>query len=406
MVIVQKYGGSSLGSIEKIKYVAKKVIDKKRAGSKVVVVVSAMGDTTDHLIDRAKTITNNPDRRELDRLLSTGEQVSAALLSIAIKSMGEDSVSFTGPQVGILTTDTYTNARILSIDNKKIMDALNNGKIVVITGFQGVSHNGDITTLGRGGSDTSAVAIAASLGAKCEIYTDVDGIYTADPRKVSNPKKLSYISYDAILELASLGAKVMHSRSIEIAKKFNVEVYVASTFSNEKGTLIAKEDEMEEMVVTGITSNEEEVKITVYNLSVKSKALSRLFGKISSENVNVDMISETAISHGFFDCSFTIPTSEMLIVKKTLEEFKDEFPEVHYTIDEDIVKISAVGVGMRSHPGVAAKVFEALEEENIEIQMITTSEIRISCIIKKEYEKLALNKIAEEFKLVNEIYKR
>ena len=399
MVIVQKYGGSSLASIEKIKYVAKKVIAKKRAGNKVVVIVSAMGDTTDKLIEMTKRITQDPDKRELDRLLSTGEQVSSALLSITIKSMGEESVSFTGPQVGIATTDTYTNARILSIDSKKIIDALNDDKIVVIAGFQGVSHNGDITTLGRGGSDTSAVAVAASLGAKCEIYTDVDGIYTADPRKVNNPKKLSRISYDAILELASLGAKVMHSRSIEIAKKFNVEVYVASTFSNEKGTVITKEDEMERMVITGITSNEKEVKITVYNLPVKSKALSRLFGKISSSNVNVDMISETAISQGSFNCSFTVPAGEMLTVRKSLEEFKNEFKDVRYVIDKDIVKISVVGVGMRSHPGVAAKVFEALEEENIEIQMITTSEIRISCIIKKEYEKLALNKIAEEFNL-------
>ena len=399
MVIVQKYGGSSLASIEKIKYVAKKVIAKKRAGNKVVVIVSAMGDTTDKLIEMTKRITQDPDKRELDRLLSTGEQVSSALLSITIKSMGEESVSFTGPQVGIATTDTYTNARILSIDSKKIIDALNDDKIVVIAGFQGVSHNGDITTLGRGGSDTSAVAVAASLGAKCEIYTDVDGIYTADPRKVNSPNKLSRISYDAILELASLGAKVMHSRSIEIAKKFNVEVYVASTFSNEKGTVITKEDEMERMVITGITSNEKEVKITVYNLPVKSKALSRLFGKISSSNVNVDMISETAISQGSFNCSFTVPASEMLTVKKSLEELKNEFKDVRYVIDKDIVKISVVGVGMRSHPGVAAKVFEALEEENIEIQMITTSEIRISCIIKKEYEKLALNKIAEEFNL-------
>ncbi len=399
MVIVQKYGGSSLESIEKIKYVAKKVIAKKRAGNKVVVIVSAMGDTTDKLIEMTKRITQDPDKRELDRLLSTGEQVSSALLSITIKSMGEESVSFTGPQVGIATTDTYTNARILSIDSKKIIDALNDDKIVVIAGFQGVSHNGDITTLGRGGSDTSAVAVAASLGAKCEIYTDVDGIYTADPRKVNSPNKLSRISYDAILELASLGAKVMHSRSIEIAKKFNVEVYVASTFSNEKGTVITKEDEMERMVITGITSNEKEVKITVYNLPVKSKALSRLFGKISSSNVDVDMISETAISQGSFNCSFTVPAGDMPTVKKSLEEFKNEFKDVRYVIDKDIVKISVVGVGMRSHPGVAAKVFEVLEEENIEIQMITTSEIRISCIIKKEYEKLALNKIAEEFNL-------
>ncbi len=399
MIIVQKYGGSSVSTIEKIKYVAEKIISKKRAGNKVVVVVSAMGNTTDHLIEMTKTITNNPDRRELDRLLSTGEQASSALLSITIKSMGENSTSFTGPQVGIVTTDTYTNARILSIDNKKIMNALNNNRIVVIAGFQGVSHNGDITTLGRGGSDTSAVAVAASLGAKCEIYTDVNGIYTADPRKVNNPKKLSHISYDAILELASLGAKVMHNRSIEIAKKFNVEIYVASTFSNEKGTTIGKEDEMERMVITGITSNEKEIKITVYNLPTKSKALSRLFSKISSKDVNVDMISETAISDDSFDCSFTIPANKKLSIKESLEELKNEFPKIHYDIDEDIVKISVVGVGMRSHPGVAAKVFKALEEENIETQMITTSEIRISCIIKKEYEKKALNKIAEEFNL-------
>ncbi len=400
MIIVQKYGGSSVSTIKKIKYVAQKVIRKKRADNKVVVIVSAMGDTTDHLIGMTKAITSNPNRRELDRLLSTGEQVSSALLSITIQSMGENSVSFTGPQVGIVTTDTYTNARILSINGKKIMNALDGGKIVVIAGFQGVSHSGDITTLGRGGSDTSATAIAASLGAKCEIYTDVDGIYTADPRKVNNPKKLSYISYNAILELASLGAKVMHSRSIEIAKKFGVELYIASTFSDERGTIIGEENEMERMAVTGITSNNKEIKITVYHLPIRSKALSELFGRISNRNVNVDMISETVISGNSFDCSFTVPESEELVLKKSLGELKSKFPEICYDIDKDIVKISIVGVGMRSYPGVAAKVFKVLEEENIEIQMITTSEIRISCIIKKAYERLALNKLAKEFNLI------
>ncbi len=399
MVIVRKYGGSSVSTTEKIKRIAEKIVNEEKKGNKMVVVVSAMGDTTDNLINLAKAITDNPNRRELDRLLSTGEQVSSALLSIAIKSIGGDAVSFTGPQIGILTTDKYTKARILSIDNKKIINALNNNKIVVIAGFQGVSHNGDITTLGRGGSDTSAVAIAASLGAKCEIYTDVDGIYTADPRKVKNPKKLSHISYEAILELASLGAKVMQNRSVEIAKKFNVVVYVASTFSEENGTVIYKEDEMERIVVTGITSNEKEVRITVYNLPVKGNTLSKLFNKISGKNVNVDMISQITISNGLFDLSFTVPISEKEYVEESLRELKSEFPQVDYHIDEDIVKISVVGVGMRSHAGVAAEVFETLEEENIDIKMVTTSEIRISCIIKKEYEKLALNKLAEKFDL-------
>ncbi len=400
MIIVCKYGGSSVSTVEKIKRIAEKIVNKEKEGNKIVVVVSAMGDTTDNLIDLTKVITDDPDRRELDRLLSTGEQVSSALLSIAIKSIGGNAVSFTGQQIGILTTDEYTNARILSIDSDKIIKALNDNKVVVIAGFQGVSRNGDITTLGRGGSDTSAVAIAASLGAKCEIYTDVDGIYTADPRKVQNPKKLSHISYDAILELASLGAKVMQNRSVEIAKKFNVEVYVASTFSDEIGTVIAKEDEMERIVVTGVTSNDKEVKITVYGLPVKGNALSKLFDKMSGKNINVDMISQATISNGLFDLSFTVPVSEEGYVGESLKELKNEFSQVSYNVNKDIVKISVVGVGMRSHPGVAAEVFRLLEEGNIEIQMITTSEIRISCIIKKEYEKLALNKLAEKFELI------
>jgi aspartate kinase len=400
-LIVQKYGGTSVATIDKIRHVAKKVVESKKAGNDLVVVVSAMAGETDRLIDLAHQIVDKPDEREYDVLVSTGEQVSIALLSMAIKDLGVRAVSFLGFQIKIITNDDFTKARILDIDSEKITNELKNGRVVVIAGFQGIDELTNVTTLGRGGSDTTAVAIAATLKADvCEIYTDVEGVYTTDPNICPNARKLERISYDEMLEMASLGAKVLHTRSVEFAKKNSVPIHVRSTFSRNTGTLVTKEDEiMEKVVVSGITYNKKEAKITIVKVPDKPGIASRIFKPISEANINVDMIIQNISEDGLADVTFTVAESDF---KKALGVIKDVVKEIgaaDVQYDKDVVKVSIVGVGMKSHAGVAAKMFTVLADEGINIMMISTSEIKISCVINAKYTELAVRILHDAFEL-------
>lgn len=400
-LIVQKYGGSSVANAERIKRVARRVVETKRKGNRVVVVVSALGDTTDELLTLAGSITAQPNERELDMLLSTGEQVSVALLAMAIQELGEKAISFTGPQVGIITDTMHTKARILDINTERIEQALRAGNIVIVAGFQGKTIHEEITTLGRGGSDLTAVALAKALSAKhCEIYTDVNGIYTADPRVVRKARKLASISYDEILELASLGAKVMQSRSVEVGKKFNVPIWVRSSMNHTEGTLITKETvKMEEVLVSGVALNEDEAKITIFKAPDKPGVAARIFQVIADHRVNVDMIIQNKTETKTTDISFTVFKSEL---KKALEAIKKAAKLVHaghVVCDQNIAKISIVGIGMRSHTGVASRMFGVLAKNKINIQMISTSEIKISCVVDGKKGKAAARVLHQAFGL-------
>jgi len=400
-LIVQKYGGTSVATIDKIKHVAKKVVETKKAGNDLVVVVSAMAGETDRLIELAHQIVDRPDEREYDVMVSTGEQVSIALLSMAIQTLGCKAVSFLGFQIKIVTNSDFTKARILNIDSEKITNELKNGSIIVIAGFQGIDEQGNITTLGRGGSDTTAVAVAAALKADvCEIYTDVEGVYTTDPTICANARKLERISYDEMLEMASLGAKVLHTRSVEFAKKYSVPIHVRYTFSQNTGTLVTKEDEiMEKVIVSGVTYNKDEAKITIVKVPDKPGIASKIFKPISEANINVDMVIQNVSEDGFTDVTFTVSKSEC---KKALEVIKGVVQEIgaaDVRYDKDIVKVSIVGVGMRSHAGVAAKMFTVLADEGINIMMISTSEIKISCVINAKYTELAVRVLHDAFEL-------
>lgn len=403
-LIVQKYGGTSVGSIERIRHVAERVIEVKKTGDDLIVVVSAMSGETDRLIGLAHQIAERPDEREYDVLVSTGEQVSIALLAIALQSMGYRAVSFLGFQVSIVTNSEFTKARILSIDSEKITKALRDGSIVVIAGFQGIDEEENVTTLGRGGSDTTAVAIAAALNADvCEIYTDVEGVYTTDPTICSNARKLDRITYDEMLEMASLGAKVLQTRSVELAKKYNVPVHVRSTFSQNSGTVVTKEDEtMEKVVVSGIAYNKDEAKITIVKVPDRSGTASKIFTPISAANINVDMIIQNVSEDGYTDVTFTVSKSDM---KKALEVIKGIVKEIgakDVQYDKEVAKVSIIGVGMRSHAGVAAKMFATLGKEGINIMMISTSEIKISCVMSAKYVELAVRALHEAFELGEE----
>jgi len=403
-LIVQKYGGTSVGSIERIRHVAERVIEVKKTGDDLIVVVSAMSGETDRLIGLAHQIAERPDEREYDVLVSTGEQVSIALLAIALQSMGYRAVSFLGFQVSIVTNSEFTKARILSIDSEKITKALRDGSIVVIAGFQGIDEEENVTTLGRGGSDTTAVAIAAALNADvCEIYTDVEGVYTTDPNICSNARKLDRITYDEMLEMASLGAKVLQTRSVELAKKYNVPVHVRSTFSQNSGTVVTKEDEtMEKVVVSGIAYNKDEAKITIVKVPDRSGTASKIFTPISAANINVDMIIQNVSEDGYTDVTFTVSKSDM---KKALEVIKGIVKEIgakDVQYDKEVAKVSIIGVGMRSHAGVAAKMFATLGKEGINIMMISTSEIKISCVMSAKYVELAVRALHEAFELGEE----
>jgi aspartate kinase len=400
-IIVQKFGGSSVKNTERIKNVARRVVATRNQGYHVVVVVSALGDTTDDLITLSKEITDNPSEREMDMLLSTGEQVSVALLAMAVQSLGVKAVSFTGPQVGIVTDTSHTRARIKHISTKKFMEALKQGNVVIVAGFQGETEDQEITTLGRGGSDLTAVAIACTLkAAACEIYTDVDGIYTADPRIVADAQKIAAISYDEMLEMASLGAQVMQGRSIEVAKKYDVPIVVRSSLNNHEGTLICKEAKaMEDVLVSGIAVAKNEVKVTVFGVPDEPGVAAKLFKDLADAFINVDMIIQNKTETQQTDISFTVFQDEFKQTEKVIGTIAKGLKAKGVAIDEDIAKISIVGLGMRSHPGVAATMFGALAKSGINIEMIATSEIKISCVIKKDKGNEAMNVLHRAFKL-------
>jgi len=402
VLIVQKYGGTSVGDPERIKNVAKRVVRTREEGHDVVVVVSAMSGETDKLINLANQVSENPDPREMDMLVSTGERVTIALLAMAIQALGHKAQSFTGRQAGIISDNVHTKARIEKITGDRLKHALRDGKIAVVAGFQGVTETSDdVTTLGRGGSDLSAVAVAAALKADiCDIYTDVDGVYTTDPNMVPQARKLDKISYDEMLELASLGAKVLQTRSVEFAKKYNVSVRVLSSFNDNPGTLVTKEDsDMEKVVVSGVAYDKNQVKVTIQSVPDKPGVAAKIFNTISDNNVVVDMIIQNIGEGGMTDMSFTVPKTDS---KKILEVMKKVVAEIgakNVNIKEDIAKISIVGVGMRSHSGVAAKMFSAMAKEGINIMMISTSEIKISCVIDAKYTELAVRVLHEAFEM-------
>ena len=402
-LIVQKYGGSSVADAEKIKGVAHRVVDTAKDGHGVVVVVSAMGKTTDGLIRLAQEITPAPNEREMDMLLATGEQVSIALLAMAIEALGHKARSFTGEQAGIRTDAAHTRARIVGIGGDKVRRALDDGHIAIVAGFQGVTDDpvGDITTLGRGGSDLTAVALAAALSAEvCEIYTDVDGVYTADPNIVPEARKLDRISYDEMLEMASLGAKVLQSRSVEFAKKHGVAVHVRSSVRSDGGTLVTREDpNMEAVVVTGIAHDRSQAKVTIRRVPDRPGIAAQVFGAVADHGIVVDMIVQNVSRDGNSDISFTVPRADRAKVVRTLEEVGSRVGAEGVVHDDRIAKVSIVGVGMRSHSGVAARMFHALSAEGINIQMISTSEIAVSCVIEDKYTELAVRALHETFAL-------
>jgi aspartate kinase len=392
MLIVQKYGGTSVGSTERIKEVAKRVAATRDAGHQVAVVVSAMSGETNRLLGLAKQIAAQPDERESDVLVSTGEQVTVALLAMALKELGYPAFSLLGHQVQISTDSAFGRARIRYINTERLLSGLRDGHIVVVAGFQGVDADDNITTLGRGGSDTTAVAIAAATQADaCEIYTDVDGVYSADPRICPHARKLSRISYDEMLELASLGAKVLQIRSVEFAKRYQVPVHVRSSFSPDEGTWLVREDpSMEDVVVSGVTSDLDQAKITILHVPDRPGLAAKLFGPIADDNMVVDMIIQNASADGFTDLTFTVPKGD---APKALARVKAAAAEVGASgvaFDAEVAKVSIVGLGMRSHAGVAARMFQTLARESINIQMISTSEIKISVVIDAKYTELAV----------------
>jgi len=400
-LVVQKYGGSSVANVERIQKVARRVVEDSKKGCQLVVVVSALGDTTDELVELADKINPDPSEREMDMLLSTGEQISAALLAMAIHKLGAQAISFTGSQVGIITDTSHTRARIIKISGDKIKQELKKGNIVIVAGFQGVTLNHDITTLGRGGSDLTAVALAKELKAdSCEIYTDVEGIYTTDPRIEPKAKKIKEITYDEMLEMASLGAQVMQARSIEVAKKFDVPLHVRSSFSDNSGTLILKEvKNMEEVLVSGITLNKNEAKITLCGVLDKPGVAVKLFKDLAASEVSVGMIVQNVSHTRQTDISFTIAKTDSAKASRITKEVAKKIGAGEVLLDEDIARVSIVGVGMKSHHGVAAKMFGILAETKINIEMISTSDISISCIIKKKNAEIAIRKLHEEFGL-------
>ncbi|MDD3088784.1 MAG: aspartate kinase [Candidatus Omnitrophica bacterium] len=400
-IIVQKFGGSSVANPEKLKNVAKRVAATRDEGYDVVVVVSAMGDTTDDILELAARITSNPHSREMDMLLSTGEQVSVALLAMALHEIGKEAISFTGWQVGIVSDSSHTRAKILDISTGRVKAELRRGRIVIVAGFQGVTLNQEITTLGRGGSDLTAVALAKVLGAKvCEIFTDVEGVYTADPRVVPDAKKLDNISYDEMLELASLGAQVMQARSMEVASKYNVPLHVRSSFSQAPGTMITKEVKaMEDVLVRGITANKNEAKVTVCDVPDKPGEAGKLFEELAKANINVDMIIQNVSRARATDISFTVPAGDLSKTEKVIEKAASLIGANGEKFDKNIAKLSVVGIGMRSHSGVAAKMFRTLASKRINIEMISTSEIKISCVIDRKDADEAVKSLHKAFEL-------
>jgi aspartate kinase len=401
-LIVQKYGGTSVGSIERIKNVAQRVARFRAQGHQVVVVVSAMSGETNRLIALAKEIQAHPNPRELDVLVATGEQVTIALLSMALMEMGLKAKSYTGAQVRILTDNTFTKARILRIDEENMRADLNGGHVIVVAGFQGVDEHGNITTLGRGGSDTTGVALAAALKAdECQIYTDVDGVYTTDPRIVPEARKLNTITFEEMLELASLGSKVLQIRSVEFAGKYKVKLRVLSSFEEEgEGTLITFEEEsMEQPIISGIAFNRDEAKLTVLGVPDKPGIAAHILGPIADANIDVDMIVQNVGHDGTTDFSFTVHRNEFKKAMDVLQMVKTAIGARELVGDDKIAKVSLVGVGMRNHAGIAGKMFKTLANENINIQMISTSEIKISVVVEDKYMELAVRALHQAFEL-------
>ena len=401
-LIVQKYGGTSVGSIDRIKHVAKRIARIRKTGTQVVAVVSAMAGETDKLVKMAGQIYQNPEKREMDLLLSSGERISSALLTMALQSQGVSAISMTGRQIGLQTDNVHTRARIKQIDAKRARQALKDNNVIVVAGFQGINEQGDVTTLGRGGSDTSAVALAVALGAsQCEIYTDVDGVYTADPRIVQKARKLDVISYDEMLEMASLGAKVLQIRCVEFAHKFQMPLVVKSSYNEGgKGTLICEEDlNMEQPVVSGIMYDKNQAKITLKEVPDQPGIAANIFEPIAAAGLSVDMIIQNISAEGHTDLSFTLAREELNETMIIMENVAKKIHAVNVSADSKIAKISIVGAGMRSHSGVAAKIFKSLSKEKINILMISTSEIKVSCIIEQKHTKVAVNALHKAFGL-------
>jgi aspartate kinase len=385
-LVVMKFGGSSVGSAERIKKVAERVADKKNQGHQCVVVVSAMGDTTDELIDLSAQLSDNPPAREMDMLLTTGEQISIALLSIALNETGHKAVSFTGWQTGMITNDVHGKAKILDIKANRIIDAVNDGNIAVVAGFQGINAAGDITTLGRGGSDTTAVALAAAIKADlCEIYTDVDGVYSTDPRIVKYARKLKEISYDEMLELANLGTAVLHPRAVEYAKHYQVQLVVRSSFTYNEGTYVKEEAAMEQgIVVRGIAYDKNVARISILGVEDMPGILAKVFTALANENIDVDIIVQSGVINGLADFSFTVSLSDAEKAAQVIEKIRPEVTYQEVTSETNLVKVSIVGAGMVSHPGVAAKMFDVIAGQSVSIKMVSTSEIKVSCVIDSE----------------------
>ncbi|HOE78908.1 MAG TPA: aspartate kinase [Smithellaceae bacterium] len=400
-LIVQKFGGTSVANVEKIKNVAQKVIREKKSGHEVVVVLSAMAGETNRLIDLANSAAEVPDEREYDSLISTGEQVTISLLSIVLNAMGYPARSFLGFQVPIVTDNSYQKARISKVGTDIIGKELKEGKVVIVAGFQGIDEDNNITTLGRGGSDTSAVALAAALNAtRCDIYTDVDGVYMADPALCPKARRLEKISYEEMLEMAMTGAKVLQPRSVEMAQKYNVPVYVRSSFSDKGGTLVTKEDkQMEKEVLSGITYDRDQAKITVIHIPDKPGVAAELFTPLSEHNISVDMIIQNISAQGHTDLTFTVAKKDAKQAYKIVEAAAKEIGAKKVEVNDEVAKVSIIGVGMVSHSGVAAKMFKTLADEGINIMMISTSEIKISCVIQRKYTELAVTALHEAFQL-------
>jgi len=400
-LIVQKYGGTSVGTIERIHRVADRVAQTQREGDQVVVVLSAMSGETDRLLKLAHEVTAVPDERELDMLLSTGERITIALLSMELRGRGINARSFTGRQVGIMTDSAHTKARIARVTADRIKEALKQGVIPVVAGFQGINEQSDVTTLGRGGSDLSAVALAAALKAdRCVIFTDVDGVYTADPNIVPAARRIDKIAYEEMLEMASLGAKVLQTRSVEFAAKFNVPVEVNSSFKEGKGTLVTKEDtDMEAAAVSGVTGDRNQAKITIVGVPDKPGIAARIFGPVADAHINVDMIIQNMSQAALTDLSFTVPRADLKKAVPLIQAVAKDIDAKSVSVTEAIAKVSLIGVGMRSHSGVAAKMFEVLSREGVNIMMISTSEIKISCVIDEKYLELAMRSLHSAFDL-------
>lgn len=402
-VIVQKYGGTSVGSPERIRAVAERIVKAKEAGNSLIAVVSAMGDVTDELVSLAAQIDPEPPEREMDMLLATGEQVSIALLAMAIHALGHEAISFTGPQVGIVTDHGHTKAKIIEVRADRVREAIAEGRIVIVAGFQGTTPDGHITTLGRGGSDTTAVAVAAGVAADlCEIYTDVDGVYTADPRVVPDARKIDAISYEEMLELAASGAGVLNLRSVEFARNHGVVIHCRSSFSDTPGTVVKEADgSMEQAIISGVTHDTSEAKITIRDVPDRPGVAATVFTRMAEANVNVDMIIQNISEAGTTDISFTTPIADLVRARRAAEAVVGELGAREWFVDESIAKVSLVGAGMKTHPGVAAQMFRALSEAGVNIDLIATSTIRITCVVDGNQVETAVRALHRSFGLAD-----